>query len=102
MPPSMKQIGITEFALIAIVIAIAVFQFAACDGEESDTDSINTSACEQACSDFDICFGFEGTGETLNTCLAACDESTEEENQCLDACAPIADCDEWQECAGGC
>jgi len=104
MPPFSKMDSEKRLAWAVIALAFCVFVgllIASGCSEESDP-SVDQSACLQSCSDFDLCFGFEGTGESLGTCQQNCEETSQVENDCITDCEAIADCDQWWACISGC
>lgn len=95
----LKALGIGGAFLVALVV---LFALAGSSCSEDTDPEVNQAPCLQSCEDFDLCFGFEGTGETLDSCQANCQETNQAENDCVKNCESIADCDQWLACIQGC
>ena len=106
MPPFAKMDTEQRFAWALIAVAFCVFVglliASGCSEESSDDPQVDSSPCLQSCADFDLCFGFDGTGETMGSCQDNCEETSQAENDCIEDCEPIADCDQWWACISGC
>ena len=96
-----QRFAVSVMALAVIVLTVLIC-LSGCDNDDQGAGEVDQGPCLQSCEDFDLCFGFEGTGETLNSCRANCEETTAGENDCILDCEPIADCDQWWSCLQDC
>jgi len=94
--------GAAIWGLFVLIFTIWAIIQNGCTQEDRQERQVNQEPCELSCYSVEGCFGWETAGMTLEGCLEACEQSTQQENDCIEDCDFLMDCYDWLDCVMQC